>query len=240
MYLSGVELAIAMGIVFLGGFVQGTVGFGLNLVIVPVIAQLELRAIPGAVLLLSLPMTISMAVHERATIDWPGVRHLTVGRIPGTLAGMALLGVLDGDARLVVVGIAVLAATLATILAPTFRPGRRALVPSGFATGVTGTVAGIDGPPMALVYQHQAPEIVRPTLATMFVIGGVASALAAARAGDLEGWHLRLTLALMPAMLVGQFAARRVRHRLPAEQFRAALLVTAALAAVAAIARGLG
>ncbi len=239
MHLTAAEFAVAVAIVMLGGFVQGSIGFGLNLVIVPVIALLEPAAVPGAVLLLSLPMTTTMAWHERGHIDRDGVRHLLYGRIPGTVAGFGVLTLLDGDERLVFVGFSLLIAVAITAIAPTFHPGRRSLVPAGFATGVTGTVAGIDGPPMALVYQHSAPPVMRATLAVMFAIGGIASAIAATASGDLRGWHLLLTVALMPAMLLGQLVAHRIRSRLPLAWFRVSVLVIAAVAAVSTTWRGL-
>jgi uncharacterized protein len=238
-HLSALEFTAAVAIVMVGGFVQGTIGFGLNLVIVPVVALLEPDAVPGAVLLLSFPMTTTMAWHERDHVDRNGVRHLLYGRIPGTLAGLGLLIVLDGDERLILVGASLFVAVVITAFSPTFHPGRRALVPAGFATGVTGTVAGIDGPPMALLYQHAPPPVMRATLAVMFAIGGVASALAAFASGDLQTWHLLLTVALMPAMLFGQFAAHRVRGRVPVHWFRFGVLAIAAIAAVSTTWRGL-
>ncbi len=239
MHLSALEFAAAVAIVMLGGFVQGAIGFGLNLVIVPVIAILEPRAIPGAVLLLSLPMTTTMAWHERSRIDRDGVRHLLVGRIPGTFVGLVVLRLLDGDGRLVFVGVSLLIAIGLTAAAPTFHPSRRALVPAGIATGVSGTVAGIDGPPMALLYQHAPPAVMRSTLAVMFAIGGVASAIAAFVTADLRGWHLLLTIGLMPPMLVGQFVAHRIRHHIPTAWFRRSVLLIAAVAAVSTTWRGL-
>lgn len=239
MHLSALEFAAAVAIVMLGGFVQGAIGFGLNLVIVPVIAILEPRAIPGAVLLLSLPMTTTMAWHERAHIDRDGIRHLLVGRIPGTLVGLVVLRLLDGDGRLVFVGVSLLIAIGLTAAAPTFHPSRWALVPAGIATGVSGTVAGIDGPPMALLYQHAPPAVMRSTLAVMFAIGGVASAIAAFVTGDLRGWHLLLTIGLMPPMLLGQVVAHRIRHHIPTTWFRLSVLLIATVAAVSTTWRGL-
>jgi uncharacterized membrane protein YfcA len=238
-HLTGLELAVALAVVVVGGFVQGSIGFGLNLVCVPVIAMLEPDAVPGAVLLISLPMTATMAIHERRHIDWPGVGALALGRVPGTVAGLALLHWLTGDDRLLLVGIAVLVATVATARAPEFARRAATQIPAGFATGVSGTVAGIDGPPMALLYQHAPAPTVRATLATMFAFGGVVSAIGAALTGDLEGWHLLVTLALMPGVALGHALAHRVRHRIPAHWFRTAVLVLVGVAGCVTTARGI-
>ena len=83
----GWELAGAMAIVLLGGMVQGSIGFGLNLVVVPVLAILIPGSVPGSVILISMPMTLTMLLREHHAIDWLGVRWILVGRVPGTLVG---------------------------------------------------------------------------------------------------------------------------------------------------------
>ncbi len=238
MHLTGLELAIALAVVFAGGFVQGSVGFGLNLVAVPAIALLEPAAVPGAMFLLGTPMSLLMAWHERDHIDWPGVRAMTAGRLPGTLVGLWLLHVLTGDRRLLFVGLSVIAATVVTALAPEIPRRGRTQIPAGLATGITGTVAGIDGPPLALLYQHAPAWVVRPTLATMFAMGGIVSASVAATSGDVRGWHLLLSAVLFPGILAGNIVARRFRHRIPTAWFRIVVLIVVGTAGVVTTLRG--
>ena len=68
----GWELAGAMAIVLLGGMVQGSIGFGLNLMVVPVLALLIPGSVPGSMILLSMPMTLTMLLREHHAIDWLG------------------------------------------------------------------------------------------------------------------------------------------------------------------------
>jgi uncharacterized membrane protein YfcA len=56
--------------VALAATVQGVVGFGGNLLAVPVVALVVPAALPGAMVLPSFPMVVTMAVTERAHVDW--------------------------------------------------------------------------------------------------------------------------------------------------------------------------
>src|SRR5262249_32289222 len=62
-HLSGLEYAIALAAVTIGAVVQGSVGFGANIVAVPVIAVLEPGALPATLALVVIPLVIVMAVR---------------------------------------------------------------------------------------------------------------------------------------------------------------------------------
>jgi hypothetical protein len=48
---------------------------------------------------------------------------------------------------------------------------RNSYVVAGIVTGLTETSTGIGGPPLALLYQHQPPPVLRSTIAFCFLIG---------------------------------------------------------------------
>ena len=80
--------------VALGALVQGTIGFGLNVIAAPVAAIVHPKALPTAMIILSLPMSAGSAFRERAHIAREGVVWTTLGRLPGVvlavLAGLAV------------------------------------------------------------------------------------------------------------------------------------------------------
>src|SRR4051794_18044652 len=154
-----------MAIVLLGGMVQGSIGFGLNLVVVPVLAVLIPGSVPGSMILISMPMTLTMLLREHHAIDWLGVRWIAAGRIPGTLIGVLIVSALTDTQLGLVVGIVILLGVLLSIVHPGIAIRRRSAFAVGGVCGVTGTAAGVDGPPMALLYQHQEPHTLRATLA---------------------------------------------------------------------------
>jgi uncharacterized membrane protein YfcA len=60
-----VELLVLLFAVAAGAVVQGSVGFGFALVVVPVLTFVRPDVLPATVLLLTLPLSVTMAVRER-------------------------------------------------------------------------------------------------------------------------------------------------------------------------------
>lgn len=236
---SGWQLALACLMVLLGGLVQGSVGFGLNLVVVPVLAVLIPGSVPGSMVLISMPMTLTMLLREHHAIDWLGVRWITLGRLPGTLIGVAVVAAVPDTELAVVVGVVILLGVLASVIHPGLRVGRASATSVGTVCGITGTAAGVDGPPLALLYQRAEPHTLRATLATCFLIGAGVSGTALALSGELTVEQLELTLILLGPMLVGLALSSFVAHRIPPAALRPIVLGFATVAGLVAIARGI-
>jgi uncharacterized membrane protein YfcA len=234
---TGWELAGAMAIVLVGGMVQGSVGFGLNLVVVPVLAILIPGSVPGSVILISMPMTLTMLLREHHAIDWLGVRWIVAGRIPGTIVGLLIVTALTDTQLGIVVGLVILLGVGLSIVHPGIAVRRPTALAVGSVCGVTGTAAGVDGPPLALLYQHAEPHTLRATLATCFLIGAVVSGTALALAGELSGEQLELTAILLAPMLVGLALSGFVARRIPPQALRPIVLGFATIAGTLAIVR---
>jgi uncharacterized membrane protein YfcA len=226
-----------MAIVLIGGMVQGSVGFGLNLVVVPVLAVLIPGSVPGSMILISMPMTLTMLLREHHAIDWLGVRWILAGRVPGTIVGLLIVTALTDTQLGLVVGLVILLGVVLSVAHPGVAVHRRSALAVGAVCGVTGTAAGVDGPPMALLYQHAEPHTLRATLATCFLIGAAVSGTALALGGELSGEQLELTAILLGPMLVGLALSSVVAHRIPARALRPMVLGFATVAGTVAIVR---
>jgi uncharacterized membrane protein YfcA len=88
--ISAADWFVIATAVALAATVQGVVGFGGNLLAVPVVALVAPAALPGAMVLPSFPMVVAMAVAERDHVDWRGNWFLLLGRLPGTALGVAV------------------------------------------------------------------------------------------------------------------------------------------------------
>ena len=104
-----------------------------------------------------------------------GVAAAFVGRVPGTVVGALAVAALPMLFLHVTIGLLVLLGVAVSVWAPRFEPTRRALLVAGTISGVTGTVAAIGGPPIALVYQHATGPRIRATLAHVLPLGTLLS-----------------------------------------------------------------
>jgi len=238
-HVSALEWLIIATTIMAASTVQGVVGFGSNLLAVPVVALIVPAALPGAMVIPGVPMAVAMAVGERDRIDWRGSRFILLGRIPGTALGVAVVALVSSRVLAVVIGGFVIVAVATSILAAHLHPGVTPITAAatGVATGLTGTAAAIDGPPLALLYQHDPPPVFRSTLATQFAIGTAFTLTGLLLGGQLRAWQLLLGVSLMPSFLLGFGLSLVIRPRVGTRNVRPAVLTIAALTGVAAILR---
>jgi uncharacterized membrane protein YfcA len=238
-HVSATEWLVIATTVVAASTVQAVVGFGSNLLAVPVVALIVPAALPGAMVIPGLPLALAMAVSERDCVDWRGSRFILLGRLPGTALGVAVVAVVSSRVLAMVIGTVVIVAVAMSVVAAHLHPGvtPATAVATGVATGLTGTAAAIDGPPLALLYQYDPPPVFRSTLATQFAIGTVFTLTGLLVAGQLRGWQMLLGLSLMPSYFVGLGLGLAIRPRIHARNLRPAVLAIAALAGVAAILR---
>jgi uncharacterized protein len=119
-------------------------------------------------------------------------------------------------------------------------PVNRASLPAaGFVSGITGTATSIGGPPLAILYQHHPPKVLRPTLAVYFAVGAALSLVGLGIAGQLRLDTLLLAVLLCPLLVLGQLLSMPVRRRLPEKAVRAAVLAVCAASALALLVRSL-
>jgi uncharacterized protein len=237
--LSTGELVVSLLAAFAGALVQGSIGFGFSLVVTPVLGFIEPTALPGTLLILVMPMTFWMSFRERSDIDMRGFWEIMIGRLPGTAIAVAVVGAVSVEGLSVLIGAAVLFAALLSWFAPEFELRTRWRLLAGLASGFTGTVAALGGPPLAIAYQREPGPRLRSTLALSFVAGGIVSLVALALAGEVESGEVELAIKLVPGLLLGLFAATPLHRFLDKGWLRPAVLIFAGVMGAAAIVRGL-
>ena len=223
----------------LGAAVQGSVGFGFALVVVPALTLVRPEVLPAAVLLLTMPMAATMAVRERRAIDVPGLAYLLSGRLAGTLGGVVLLSLVPERFLSVLFGSLVVVAVLTSLFSSRIGLRNRTRVMGGVVSGIMGTAAGIGGPPLALIYQSRSGPQVRATLAVAFAVGTTISLSALAIAGRVGQEHLLLALGLLPALLTGLWGAKFATGLLARRWLRPAILLFAAVSGLTAVILGI-
>ncbi|MGW5422725.1 sulfite exporter TauE/SafE family protein [Streptomyces sp. NPDC003943] len=218
--MSVTTLAVLALTVTVASFVQGSSGLGFALIVAPVAGLLTPGLLPVFVLAAMIPLNMYVAWRERASIDLRGAGWITAARLAATPGGLALLWLIPDRSLGLFVGIATVLAAVVSLAAPAFSPGRAAYLGAGAITGLTETATGVGGPPLALVYQHRPPAELRSTVAVCFLVGELASLALLFATGKGQPADLGWALALLPAIAVGAWASRLVRHRLNAARMR--------------------
>lgn len=229
------DFAAISAAVLMAGFVQGATGVGFALIAAPAIGLLVPALLPVSVLVLMLPLNVYVVWREHGALDKSGALWITAGRIVGTAGGLWVLVALSAGQLSLFVGVATIAAVLATVAAPAFTPNRRAFVASGLVTGITETATGIGGPPLALVYQHQPVPVMRSTIALCFLIGELVSLATLVAVGRVGTAQLAAAVELLPALALGAVLSHLVHRRVDPRFLRAFVLVFALVSGVVLI-----
>jgi uncharacterized membrane protein YfcA len=231
--------ALASALVATGAVLQGSIGFGLGLLASPLFLLFAPELVPGPLLTSSLALTLLLAHHERAGIDWPALGWSLSGRMVGIALAAGLLVTVSAHALGLWSGGLVLFAVLLSASGLRVAPARRSLLTAGVLSGVLSTAVSIGGPPMALLYQREPGPRVRGTLSAFFLIGVLMSLSGLALAGRFGIGQLLLGVELVPGILIGFLVSRRTARFLDRGYIRPAILITSALSSMLVLLRSL-
>ncbi|WP_231618982.1 sulfite exporter TauE/SafE family protein [Nonomuraea sp. SBT364] len=221
--------------VFLGAVVQGSVGFGLGLVGVPVLTMLDPAVMPGAMQVVNMTLPLFTLAVEWRRVDWRGLGFALLGRLPGSVVGAVIVVYVSIHALSVFVAVMVLAAVGLTARAVSLPRNGVTITSAGFVSGITGTATGIGGPPVALVYQTAKGPQIRATLAMFFFLGAAQSIVILALVDHLPARALTTGAALLVPMILGFLVSGPLRRHLDQGKVRVAILAVAAASALGLI-----
>jgi uncharacterized membrane protein YfcA len=216
----------------MGAYVQAVVGLGLGLLTAPIVALLEPSLVPTLPLWLALVVAGLNLADEHAHVDWRSTAWSLPFRVPGTVVGAWLVASFTEAQIGAVLALIVLAAVGLTVHTVSVPLNPWSLSIAGFVAGTTGTATSIGGPPMALLYQRERPEVVRATLSVFFFVGVILSLTGLAVSGSLDRTGSLVALVLTPGVLVGYAVGRSSRPYVDGPSFRHAVLVVCTVSAV--------
>ena len=232
--LTGVELAIAIAAVTVGGVVLGAVSFGLGMVASPVLLIL-LGAKPTVVIIntfivIQLSLVLSRTWRH---LDLPVSRGLILGGLIAVPLGVFVLNVAEPGMLRIVIGVVIVALGLLNfrelrIPIATF-PGSGSFY--GFVTCLAVTAISIGGPlgGVYAVAQGWPTQTVRAALAAMFCFSSLIAVVLYASTGLYTRDTLINTGMLLPGLLVGFGIANTLVSRLNERIFRYVVLTLVVL-----------
>ncbi|HEU5302712.1 MAG TPA: sulfite exporter TauE/SafE family protein [Acidimicrobiia bacterium] len=239
MHVGALELVVALGAVLMGSVVQGSIGFGLNLLAAPLVAIVVPEALPTTLVLVAFPLTITTVAREHHAIDRTAVGQMLVGAVPGTIVGLFIVTRVSTSALATLVGFVVLLGVLLSVVSPPVPVTAVTGALAGFASNIFGTAAAVGGPPVALLFQHRDGPSARSTLGSFFAVSASMSLIGYTIAGTIHGDQALFALALLPAMAAGFWASKHLHVFVDGGWLRPMVLIVSGIAGCVAIARGL-
>ncbi len=235
--MSAEHLALATLIVAVGAMVQGSIGFGLNVVGAPLLVLVDTRFVPGPTLVAALVLTVLVSVRERGSVDRRGFWWIFVGRIPGSLAAALVVSALPERGIAFALSGIVLIAVVVSVAGWKVKRTPPNLVVAGAFSGIFSTLSSIGGPPIAMLYQDAKGSELRGTLAAVFTIGALVSIGLLAAVGRFGSRELHLSLVLVPGVVIGFAFSRYANRILDRRSLRGPVLALCAISAIAAVVR---
>lgn len=235
-------LGLIWASIFLAGLVRGLTGFGLAIILIPLISLIipPERAVLLGVLIgvLTSPLGYAKARHS---VD-PGITRpiIWVG-IAVSPIGLYLLTITQPDlARMAIATIAVISFFVLVMKRAPYPPkGRAALLATGAMTGLLGGFAGMPGPPVIhyFVRSSISAATARDAMIIIFFWSPLAVAGFALVAGRLD-WPLgALALSGFPLLAVGNALGSYFFGRLSDPVWRGMVLLLIAGSAAGAVIR---
>ena len=231
------DILLAISIVTLGSVIQGSVGFGLGPLAVPLLFLLNPVFVPGPLILAALLLTLLMFFRERASVDFRGMQWAITGRIIGTIMGAFVLTIISGSQMILLLAGLVILAVIINASGLRLKAVSWTILSAGTLSGFMAIVAAIGGAPMALIYQDEEGPRIRSTLAGIFVIGIILALISLVFIGRFGHVELMAGIWMTPGILLGYHISSRTKKYLDRGYIRTAVLIVSAIAALVLIVR---
>ncbi len=234
------QVAVAVAVALVSSFIRGLSGFGMALMLVPVLA-LTVKPEQAVVTANALGVVMGLASYRGARLAAEdSAKTIALLGVLATPVGLVLLAVTpDGVARLAIA----LAALTAFVFV--LKPGggvRAETHPvaltraTGVAAGLFAGFAGIPGPPVIAFYLGRRVEraTARASMFLVFLATSISACIAATAMGIADAKAAWLALILAPAVLIGNALGSLAFGRVNELAWR--LLAGAIVAGAAAVA----
>lgn len=222
-------------VVTLAGFVQGLVGFGSGLVMVPILVIfIPPRVLVPVVLLHGLVLNWTLTLGSRRHLQIKRTLPILAGGIIGIPTGAALLLFLPQSYLKLMIGIVVVLFGCALLMGASVKVRKEGALsfPLGIASGILNGSISLSGPPIILFFANQklVKESFRANLVFYFFALNIVTTLVFLFTGLITNEVLFLFLILLPVALIGTFIGSRISKKVDQRTFRriALLLVIGA------------
>jgi len=237
--VTATQLIVVAAAIFTAAFVQVIAGFGFALLSMPIMTlALPVKEAVVVSTVLGMLSTTWQAVHLRHQAERTLVKRMVIGACLGMPLGLFILSVVSDTSLRLVLGSAVLVATVLLVSPVNFA----AMHPSfdvgvGFVSGVLNTSLSTNGPPLVFGLQARRldPSQFRATISVTFAICNIVTLALFVVRGLVTADGLKAAAIALPAWVVGQGLGWPVRKHLHGDRFRRLVLALLFLAGVSTI-----
>jgi uncharacterized protein len=238
------SLALVALLTFAAAGIRGLTGFGMAIVLVPLLGMV-IRPAEAVILAILLQLMIgpvgirgSLAQCER-----PASFVIAGCAVLATPIGLWLLGRTSPDLARVLIAAIAIGAFLLVILPKKGlgEPGRAVMVATGLSAGVLTGFAAMPGPPVVPYFLRGplSPHTARASMMVVFFATAIAGSLSSVAMG-LTNWHLAaLTVLLLAPMLLGNWLGSRAFGRIAPVVWRSCVALLLGVSGCSAIWRAI-
>lgn len=209
-YFSSLEFfLIIFSLITFGAITQSAIGIGFG---IPAcfLVLLEPSMVPSCIILMGSFLALSNAMLSFQDIIKVDLIYAYSGRVIGSLLAMPLIFFTLGTNKyLIIFGFLLLIATYMSAKKWNIVATKKNIIIAGTASGLMGTLIGIGGPPMAIVYQNSSARKVVATLNMFFGIGALFSVILFIYYDLINLPEVMKSIYLAPALVIGTYVGRR-------------------------------
>ena len=195
-------------LVITASFLQSLIGLGYVLIVAPFLVLYDPNFVPVPMLLCGLFLPLLMIWRDHSSIDFTGLKLAIFGRVLGNFIAVWLITIISRNTFMLVFGILVIIAVILSESNLKFRPTPVSVCIAGLFSGIMGTLAGLGGPPMAILYQNEKGSVIRGTLSGFSILGTVLSLFFLGVAGRFTLNDLKLFSYMVPGIVAGFYLSK--------------------------------
>ena len=209
-YFSSLDFyIIVLFLIILGAITQSAIGIGFGIP-AGILVLLEPSMVPSCIILMGSFLALSNAMLSYKDIIKVDLIYSYTGRIIGSILAMPLIFfTLGTDYYLIIFGVLLLIATYLSAKKWNIVATKKNITIAGTASGLMGTLTGIGGPPMAIVYQNSSAKKVVATLNMFFGFGALFSVLLFVYYDLINLPEVMKSIYLAPGLVIGTYIGRR-------------------------------
>jgi len=237
--MSGLQIAIIIGLSMAGAIVHGSIGIGLGLVAAPALVAIDPAFAPGPLLLAAQVVGARHAIVEFREADLRAWKRSLIGVPVGVVAALILNATLNAKMLDIVVGSLTAMAAAMLLLGLSLARTPKSETVAGAACAFASLTAAMPGPPLVCVYADMKPSTMRATASLLILSVAAIGFVTLLVSGEFGSHEFELLLRLLPGVIAGLIVSRWVRPHLGRPWFRPMVLIIALIGGLALVARQL-